>query len=131
LWPKSGLFDGREKIFFGRKGIDFPANVVIIVVTMEFEWDEKKNLENLRKHGLDFTDARQVFQNPVLVKLDDREDYGEDRWIGIGMTLNGIVVVFAFTEKDEETIRMISMRKATKNERTRYQKVIKDELDKD
>ena len=98
---------------------------------MEFEWDEKKNSENIRKHGLDFTDARQVFQNPVFVKLDDREDYGEDRWIGIGMMPNGIVVVFAFTEKDEETIRMISMRKATKNERTRYEKAIQDELDKD
>jgi len=57
---------------------------------MEFEWDEKKNLENIRKHGLDFTDARQVFQNPVLVKLDDREDYGEDRWIGIGTMPNGL-----------------------------------------
>jgi len=119
------------KNIFGRKGIDFPANVVIIVATMEFEWDEKKNSENIRKHGLDFTDARKVFQNPVFVKLDDREDYGEDRWIGIGVMPNGIVVVFVFTEKDEETIRMISMRKATKNEHTRYEKAIKDELDKD
>ena len=67
----------------------------------------------------------------MLVKLDDREDYGEDRWIGIGIISSGIVVVFIFTEKDQETIRMISMRKATKNERTRYEKAIKDELGKD
>ena len=65
-----------------------------------------------------------------FVKLDDREDYGEDRWMGIGMMSHGIVVVFIFTETDQETIRMISMRKATKNERTRYEKAIKDELDK-
>jgi len=98
---------------------------------MEFKWDEKKNRENLRKHGLDFADAWQLFQHPVFVKLDDREDYGEDRWIGIGMMSNGIAVVFIFTEKDKETIRIISMRKATKNERARYEKAIQDELDKD
>ena len=98
---------------------------------MRFEWDENKNAENIRKHGLDFADARQVFQNPMLVKLDDREDYGEDRWIGIGIISSGIVVVFIFTEKEQEMIRMISMRKATKNERTRYEKAIKDKQHKD
>ena len=98
---------------------------------MRFEWDEDKNAENIRKHGLDFADAWQVFQNPMLVKLDDREDYSEDRWIAIGIMSSGIVVVFIFTEKYQETIRMISMRKATKNERTRYEKAIKDKLGKD
>jgi uncharacterized DUF497 family protein len=97
---------------------------------MRFEWDENKNAGNIRKHGLDFADVWQVFQNPMLVKLDDREDYDEDRWIGIGIISSGIVVVFIFTEKDQETIRMISMRKATKNERTRYEKAIQDKLDK-
>ncbi|PIP05432.1 MAG: hypothetical protein COX52_11965, partial [Syntrophobacterales bacterium CG23_combo_of_CG06-09_8_20_14_all_48_27] len=47
---------------------------------MRFEWDEKKNNENIRKHGLDFSDVWQVFENPLLSKLDDRENYGEDRW---------------------------------------------------
>lgn len=98
---------------------------------MEIEWDENKNAENIRKHGLDFVDAWQVFQNPLFVKLDDREDYGEDRWIGIGMMSNGIVVVFVFTERDQETIRIISIRKATRYERTRYEKAIKNELGKD
>jgi uncharacterized protein len=97
---------------------------------MQFEWDENKNTENLQKHMLDFSDAWQVFRNPVFVKLDDREDYGEDRWIGIGMMSNGVVVVFIYTEPDQETVRMISMRKATKNERTRYEKATKDELGK-
>jgi uncharacterized DUF497 family protein len=98
---------------------------------MEIEWDDKKNAENIRKHGLDFVDAWQVFQHPVFVKPDDREEYGEDRWIGIGMMSNGIVVVFVFTERNQETIRMISMRKATKNERTRFEKAVKNELGKD
>jgi len=98
---------------------------------MEFEWDENKNSENIRKHGFDFTDAWQVFENPLLVKLDDRADYGEDRWMGVGMMSNGIVIVLVFTERGRETIRIISMRKATKNERTRYEKAIKDRLGKD
>jgi len=98
---------------------------------MEFEWNENKNGENIRKHGFDFADAWQVFENPLLVKLDDRADYGEDRWTGVGMMSNGIVIVLVFTEKDQETIRIISMRKATKNERTSYEKAIKNRLGKD
>jgi uncharacterized DUF497 family protein len=65
---------------------------------MRLEWDEIKNNENIRKHGLDFGDAWQVFENPLLAKLDDRENYGEDRWIGVGIMSNGIVVVLVFTE---------------------------------
>ncbi|MDP2862802.1 MAG: BrnT family toxin [Desulfobacterales bacterium] len=80
---------------------------------------------------MDFADTWQVFENPLLAKPDDREDYGEDRWIGIGMMSNGTVVVLVFTEKEQETIRIVSMRKATKNERTRYEKAIKNRLGKD
>ena len=98
---------------------------------MRCEWDEKKNNENIRKHGLDFANAWQVFENPLLAKLDEREDYGEDRWIGVGMISKGIVVVLVFAEREQETIRIISMRKATKNERTRYEKAIKNRLGKD
>jgi uncharacterized DUF497 family protein len=67
----------------------------------------------------------------LFVKLDDRADYGGDRWIGVGMMSNGIVVLLVFTKRGRETIRIISMRKATKNERTRYEKAIKDRLGKD
>ena len=51
---------------------------------MKIEWGDSKNEENIRKHGLDFADAWELFENPLLVDLDTREDYGEDRWIGIG-----------------------------------------------
>ena len=98
---------------------------------MRYEWDEKKNNENVRKHGLDFADAWQVFQNLLFVKPDVRDDYDEDRWIGIGMMFNGIVVVLVFTERKQETIGVISLRKATKNERTRYEKAIANRLGKD
>jgi hypothetical protein len=48
---------------------------------MEFEWDNQKNKANIEKHGLDFSDSHKVFELPMLVRIDDREDYGEDRWI--------------------------------------------------
>jgi uncharacterized protein len=46
---------------------------------MIFEWDEQKNQANIRKHKLDFEDAWQIFEAPMLVALDDREEYGEER----------------------------------------------------
>jgi len=96
---------------------------------MRIEWDEHKNSDNIRKHGLDFSFAHQVFQRPVLRTLDDRQDYGEDRWIGIGM-LDGVrVVVVVFIEMiDNDTIRIISMRKALAHERKRYTKAFRNEF---
>jgi len=52
---------------------------------MDFEWNEAKNRSNIRKHGLDFADAEEMFRGFLLVRPDTREDYGEERWIGIGM----------------------------------------------
>ncbi len=63
----------------------------------------------------------------MLVALDDRQNYGESRWIGIGM-LNTRVVVMIFTERDEDTIRIISMMKATTNEQIRYAQLLRDQL---
>ena len=94
---------------------------------MRFEWDEDKNRVNTHKHGLDFSDAWEVFAGPMLVGLDDREEYGEDRWIGVG-TLRSVVVVVVFTERDDDTIRIISMRKATSRERERYEQALRDRL---
>ncbi len=78
---------------------------------MEFEWDERKNQVNITKHELDFADAVKVFRLPLRISLDQRQDYGEERWIGLGM-LDGRVVLVVFTEPDEKTIRIISLRKA-------------------
>ena len=97
---------------------------------MRFEWDEQKRKANIHKHGFDLRDAWKVFQLPMLVALDDRQDYGEDRWIGIGM-LNTRVVVVVFTECDEDTIRIISMMKATTYERIRYEQLLRDQLGND
>ena len=94
---------------------------------MKFEWAKRKNQANLKKHGLDFDDAHKVFEAPMLVKLDEGKDYGEDRWIGIGL-MDMRVVVILFTEPKENTIRVISFRKATTDERKRYEQAYKDEF---
>lgn len=89
-----------------------------------FEWDARKKAENIRKHGLDFEDAREVFDSPMLIWLDTREGYGEDRWIGLGAT-HGRTVVVVFTERDGgETVRIISLRKAKRYERKFYKKAL-------
>ena len=95
---------------------------------MNFEWDEDKRRANITKHGFDLKDSWQVFEGPMLTGLDEREDYGEDRWIGIGL-LKGIVVVIVFVERGEDTIRIISLRKALKHERNRFEQAIRDGLE--
>lgn len=94
---------------------------------MRFEWDDEKNKSNILKHGFDFADAWEIFEAPLLVGLDDREDYGEDRWIGVGL-LRGRIIVVVFTERDADTIRLISLRKASRHERTKYEQAITDGL---
>ena len=90
---------------------------------MRCEWDEEKNQINITKHGFDFADAREIFESEVLTALDDSEDYGEDRWIGVG-TFRGRTMVVAFTEPGDDLVCIISVRKATKNEREAYEKTI-------
>ena len=94
---------------------------------MRFEWDQQKRQANIAKHGLDFVDLPKVFRLPLRISLDERQDYGEDRWVGLGI-LDGRVVVVVFTEPDETTIRIISLRKALPYERKLYERYLKDEL---
>ena len=94
---------------------------------VEFVWDEQKNESNIRKHGLDFADAHRIFAAPLLVARDDREEYGEERWTGIGL-LDLRVVVVVFSEPDERTIRIISLRKALRYERARFEEHLQEQL---
>ena len=87
-------------------------------MSMRFTWDEKKRRANILNHGFDFVDAKEVFKGFTFTIEDDRFDYGEHRFITVGM-LNDIVVVIAHTERNGG-IRIISMRKATKNEQKIY-----------
>ena len=75
-----------------------------------------RNRTNIRKHGFDFADAEEMFKGVLLAYPDTREQYGEDRWIAIGM-IRGQGAVLVFAERDPRTIRIISLRKATSYER--------------
>lgn len=85
---------------------------------MRYTWDETKRYANLKKHGLDFADAEKVLASPLVLIEDRRQDYGEQRMIGIGM-LDFLVVLIVHVEDNEE-IRIISMRKADSDETDLY-----------
>ncbi|MDR1489187.1 MAG: BrnT family toxin [Desulfovibrio sp.] len=83
------------------------------------EWDEAKRVGNLAKHGLDLAVSRELFADYFMERLDTRKDYGEDRWIALGM-IRGQVVVLVYTERNDK-LRPISLRKATVQERSIYE----------
>lgn len=83
-----------------------------------FAWDEAKRRANLRKHGIDFLEAPKIFQGLTFTAEDDREIYGERRFLTLGL-LEDQVVSVAHTERRDE-IRIISIRKATKHEARFY-----------
>jgi uncharacterized protein len=85
---------------------------------MSYEWDERKRRTNVKKHGIDFIDVLELFDSDVVIIPDERFDYGEPHFIAIGI-LKNLVAVVAYTERDEN-IRIISARKATKNEQIYY-----------
>jgi hypothetical protein len=95
---------------------------------MQFEWDQRKNDANVRKHGLSFETAARVFGDPNFVLVKDRIDSktGEQRWHAIGSASVEdvsviLLVVHAYRGTDgQETIRIISARKASQKERRFY-----------
>ena len=86
---------------------------------LEFEWDETKARINLDKHRVSFLTAAAVFSNERLERIDDREDYGELRWIALGRVDDEVYRV-VFTWRGENLIRLISAQKASKDEREIY-----------
>ena len=92
---------------------------------MRFEWNQAKNENNIRKHGIDFADVEDMFDYPVLTLPDSRKDYGEERWVAIGR-IHGLICVVAYTERRGDVIRIFSARKATRYEINHYEKRIKN-----
>jgi uncharacterized protein len=81
-----------------------------------FEWDEEKAASNRRKHGIDFDEAVEIFYGSSLLRRSDRN--AEERWLAIGET-EGRVVTVVFTWRGD-TLRIISARRARKNEKRAY-----------
>jgi uncharacterized protein len=85
----------------------------------DFEWNEGKAAENYAKHGVSFEIAALVFKDPFAIeRLDDREDYGEDRFILIGVA-EGELLTVVYSERNGR-IRIISARQATRHEQNDY-----------
>ena len=91
---------------------------------MEFEWDEAKRLANLDKHGIDFIDVPEVFDGDIITVEDSRYSYGEQRFVTFGV-LQGRVIAVVHTDRGE-SVRIVSARKATKNEQRTYFQEISD-----
>ena len=90
---------------------------------MRFVWDDAKNRVNKAKHGLDFELASRVFDDPLHLSIPDRHEHGQERWFTIGLVGSVLLIVIHtyIEQNDEETIRIISARKATRRERARYE----------
>lgn len=95
---------------------------------MKVEWDESKNLENRRKHKVSFDEASALFQSgdDYLEIFDEEHSSAEDRFIAIGPIRRGVVLI-VWTEREEDTIRIIGARWAKANERALYHSYL-DEL---
>ncbi len=89
---------------------------------MQFEWDTKKAATNLKKHGISFEEAKSVFYDEFAVQFYDNEHSDdEDRFLMLGLSCESKILLVCHCERDTgETIRIISARKATKNERKLY-----------
>ncbi|ABU59013.1 BrnT family toxin [Roseiflexus castenholzii] len=91
-------------------------------MSLRFEWDEAKSVANLNKHGVSFDEAQTVFGDPdAITLLDDRHSDVEDRFIDIGKSASGRILVVVYTENDMR-IRIISCRRATPKERRQYER---------
>ena len=118
------LVGGRWNSPVGQKG------VLRLYIQMQYEWDESKNRLNQRKHGISFEVAALAFEDErCLVRLDRIDEAGEQRWHAIGAARIEpdaavvLLVVHVYREETtgEETIRIISARRAEENDLRRYQ----------
>ena len=87
---------------------------------MEYEWDPVKANANFRKHGVHFSDAVGVIEDELALTVRDPFSIEEERWITLGMDLLTNLVVVIYVWRDE-TIRIISARRATPRERKEYE----------
>lgn len=104
-------------------GFSFALHFVLVISILidepKFDWNPAKAAENLADHGVSFEMAKDVFKDPFALEwLDDREDYGEDRYVSLGI-VEGRLLYVAYTMRGV-VMRIISARGAEPHERRRY-----------
>lgn len=89
--------------------------------SIEVEWDAAKERKNRRDHGVSFSDAATVFDDPMMATIDDPDhSLTERRMVTMGHTANGRLLVVVHTNRGDK-IRLISARRPTRNERRAYE----------
>ena len=88
---------------------------------MIFDWDDNKAESNKKKHGVSFAEAATAFSDPNAIEfLDEKNSDKEDRWILVGLSARNHVLLVVFVERVEKLIRIVSARKAVKEEMNQY-----------
>ena len=87
---------------------------------MNITWDRRKAEENLAKHQVAFADAEPVLTDPLALTVEDPDAKGEQRFITVGSDAFGRILAVIYTYRGETEVRLISARRATKNERGAY-----------
>ena len=88
---------------------------------MIFDWDDSKAESNKKKHGVSFAEAATAFSDPNAIEfLDEKNSQKEDRWILVGLSARSQVLLVVFVEREEKLIRIVSARKAVKEEVNQY-----------
>ena len=95
-----------------------------------FEWNAQKNLANLKKHGISFEEAVQIFKGPIITYASSKKELGERRFISVG-AISGIVVIAVIHTDRSGSTRIISARKANRKERQKYYEYLKEKVGKD
>jgi len=90
---------------------------------MRYSWDRHKNRSNIKRHGIDFEDARRIFEGPTVEKVDDRFDYGEVRVYAIGL-VHGMEITVVYTDRENDERRIISAWRSEPHERRLFWKNI-------
>lgn len=90
---------------------------------VEFEWDTNKDASNKAKHGITFSEAATIFGDPLELTIPDpSHSHEEFRWISLGQSSTGALLVVSFTERKEGRIRIVSARPANRHERQAYER---------
>jgi uncharacterized DUF497 family protein len=97
----------------------------VVPLIVDITWDPIKADINLKKHGVSFEEAATVIQAAMTVTIEDGASEGEQRFVTIGVSIKLRVLMVVHTYRDDEEIRIISARKATKKEQEVYEERIR------
>ena len=89
---------------------------------MRYEWDPAKAQANLHTHGVSFTEAVTVLEDEFALTREDPDSIGEQRFVTLGMSSTGSLLVVVYTYREPDIIRIISAWKANRPQRLRYEK---------